>query len=48
MLVLTVIMIAIEATICVVKPDARGFALIVLVAGLAGRLATIVTEPPCR
>jgi amino acid transporter/nucleotide-binding universal stress UspA family protein len=44
MLVLTVIMIAIEATICVVKPEARGFALIVLVAGLAGRLATIVSN----
>jgi amino acid transporter/nucleotide-binding universal stress UspA family protein len=44
MLVLTLVMIAIEATICVVKPEARGFALIVLVAGLAGRLATIVTN----
>jgi nucleotide-binding universal stress UspA family protein len=28
----------------VVKPEARGFALIVLVAGLAGRLVTIVTN----
>jgi nucleotide-binding universal stress UspA family protein len=45
MIVLTVVMIAIETTICVVKPDARGFALIVLVVGLAGRLATIVTNP---
>lgn len=44
MLSLTVVMIAIEGTICVVKPDARGFAMIVLVAGLAGRLATIVTN----
>lgn len=44
MLVLTVVMIAIEATICVVKPEARGFALLVLVAGLAARLATIVTN----
>ena len=44
MLTLTVVMIAIEGTICVVKPDARGFAMIVLVAGLAGRLATIVTN----
>lgn len=44
MLVLTVVMIGIEATICVVKPEARGFALIVLVVGLAGRLATIVTN----
>lgn len=44
MLVLTVVMIAIEATICVVKPEARGFALIVLAAGLAGRLATIASN----
>ncbi len=44
MLVLTVVMIAIETTICIVKPEARGFALIVLVAGLAGRLVTIVTN----
>ncbi|MDR3634889.1 MAG: universal stress protein [Isosphaeraceae bacterium] len=43
MLLLTLVMIAIEATICVVKPEARGFALIVLVAGLAARLVTIVT-----
>jgi amino acid transporter/nucleotide-binding universal stress UspA family protein len=45
MLVLTMVMIAIEATICVVKPEARGFALIVLVVGLAGRLGTIVSNP---
>jgi amino acid transporter len=45
MLVLTLILIAIEATICVVKPHARSFALIVLVAGLAGRLVTIVSNP---
>ncbi|HEX8201604.1 MAG TPA: universal stress protein, partial [Isosphaeraceae bacterium] len=44
MLALTAIMIAIEATIGIVKPDARGFALIVLVTGLAGRLVTIVTH----
>lgn len=44
MLTLTVILTAIEATICVVKPHARGFALIVLVVGLAGRLATIVSN----
>jgi amino acid transporter/nucleotide-binding universal stress UspA family protein len=44
MLALTVILTAIEATICIVKPHARGFALIVLVIGLAGRLATIVTN----
>jgi amino acid transporter/nucleotide-binding universal stress UspA family protein len=45
MLVLTLVMIAIEMTICVVKPEARGFALIVLVAGLTARLATIVSNP---
>jgi amino acid transporter/nucleotide-binding universal stress UspA family protein len=45
MLGLTVVMIAIELTICVVKPEARGFALIVLVAGLAARLGTIVSNP---
>ncbi len=44
MLVLTAIMIAIEGTICVIKPEARGFALIVLVAGLAGRVATVVAS----
>ncbi len=44
MLVLTLILVAIELTICVVKPHARGFATIVLVIGLAGRLATIVTN----
>jgi amino acid transporter len=41
---LTVIMVAIGLTICVVKPHARSFALLVLVAGLAGRLATIVSN----
>jgi amino acid transporter/nucleotide-binding universal stress UspA family protein len=45
MLALTAVMVAIEATICVVKPEARGFALIVLVVGLAGRLATTVSSP---
>lgn len=45
MFTFTVVMIAIEATICVEKPDARGFALIVLVAGLAARIGTIVTNP---
>jgi nucleotide-binding universal stress UspA family protein len=45
MLVLTVILIAIEVTICVVKPHARSFALIVLVAGLAGRVGTVVSNP---
>jgi nucleotide-binding universal stress UspA family protein len=38
-------MLAIEATICVIKPEARGFALIVLVAGLAARLGTIASSP---
>jgi len=41
MLGLTAILIAIELTITVVKPHARSFALLVLVVGLAGRLATI-------
>jgi amino acid transporter len=44
MVVLTFVMIVIEATICVVKPEARGFALLVLIAGLAARLSTIVTN----
>ena len=44
MLTLTVILTVIEVTICIVKPHARSFALIVLVAGLAGRLATIVSN----
>jgi amino acid transporter/nucleotide-binding universal stress UspA family protein len=41
MWVLTVVLAAIELTICVVKPHARCFALIVLVIGLAARLVTI-------
>ncbi len=44
MLALTTIMIVIGLTICVTKPAARSFALIVLVTGLSGRLATIVTN----
>src|SRR5262249_13632041 len=44
MLGLTVVMVAIEATICFIKPEARSFALIVLVAGLAARLCTIVAH----
>lgn len=44
MYVLTAIMIAIELTICTVKPHARSFALVVLVIGLAARIATIVTN----
>lgn len=44
MLALTLVMLAIGLTICVEKPAARSFALIVLVAGLAGRLVTIVSN----
>lgn len=44
MLALTVVMLAIGLTICVEKPAARSFALIVLVSGLAGRLVTIVSN----
>jgi amino acid transporter/nucleotide-binding universal stress UspA family protein len=45
MIALTVIMLAIGLTICLEKPAARSFALIVLVTGLAGRLITIVVNP---
>ena len=41
---LTLIMLAIGYTICTEKPAARSFALIVLVAGLGGRLVTIVSN----
>ena len=44
MLALTLIMLAIGFTICIEKPAARSFALIVLVGGLAGRLITIVSN----
>jgi amino acid transporter/nucleotide-binding universal stress UspA family protein len=44
MMALTMVMIVIGVTICYEKPAARSFALIVLVSGLAGRLATIVTN----
>ncbi len=44
MFALTLVMLAIGLTICLEKPAARGFALIVLVAGLAGRLVTIVSN----
>ena len=44
MIVLTALLIAIELTITVVKPHARSFALLVLVVGLSGRLATIVSS----
>jgi nucleotide-binding universal stress UspA family protein len=45
MLVMTVLLTAIELTICVVKPHARGFAIVMLVIGLSGRLITIVANP---
>lgn len=44
MFVLTLIMIAIGITICMEKPAARSFALVVLVMGLAARLVTIVSN----
>jgi amino acid transporter len=44
MVSLTLIMIAVGLTICVVKPHARSFAILVLTVGLAGRLATIVSN----
>jgi amino acid transporter/nucleotide-binding universal stress UspA family protein len=44
MLGLTIIMICVGLTICVVKPHARSFAVLVLTVGLAGRLATIVSN----
>src|SRR5262249_45376768 len=44
MLAPTVILIAIEATITIVKPHARSFALLVLVVGLSARVATIVSS----
>ncbi len=45
MFVLTLIMLAIGITICIEKPAARSFALVVLVMGLTGRLVTIVSNP---
>jgi nucleotide-binding universal stress UspA family protein len=45
MLLMTAIMVVIFATICLIKPHAREFALIVLVVGLAGRMSTIVINP---
>ncbi len=44
MIGLTAIMLGIGFTICTEKPAARSFALIVLVAGLAARLVTIVSN----
>ncbi len=48
MLVLTVIMIAIEATICQIKPEARGFALITLAVGLAARVIALALNPTLK
>jgi nucleotide-binding universal stress UspA family protein len=45
MAALTAVMVCIGVTICMEKPAARSFALVVLVAGLAGRLVTIVSNP---
>jgi nucleotide-binding universal stress UspA family protein len=42
---LTLVMVAIGLTIFAEKPAARSFALVVLAAGLAGRLVTIVSNP---
>ncbi len=41
MQLITLVMICIEATICQIKPEARGFALITLVLGLAARMISI-------
>lgn len=38
---ITILMICIEATICQIKPEARGFALLTLVVGLAARMISI-------
>ena len=48
MLVLTVVMIAIESTICQIKPEARGFALITLAVGLAARVAALALNPTLK
>lgn len=48
MLVLTVVMVAIEATICQIKPEARGFALITLALGLAARLIALAINPTIK
>jgi len=48
MFALTLIMIVVGITICIVKPHARNFALLVLVLGLACRLVTIVTNKAAK
>ena len=45
---LTVVMVCVGITICIVKPHARSFALLVLTVGLAGRLATIVSNKAAK
>jgi amino acid transporter/nucleotide-binding universal stress UspA family protein len=45
MRILTVVMLLIEATICQIKPEARGFALITLVVGIAARMIALAVNP---
>jgi amino acid transporter/nucleotide-binding universal stress UspA family protein len=45
MIAIAAFLVLVELTICVIKPHARGFALIVLVVGLCGRLATLASHP---
>lgn len=45
---LTLILIAIELTIVINKPHARDFALVILIIGLAGRMATLVLHKGVR
>lgn len=45
MLAISVILVCVEITIMIVKPDARGFAFVVLGSGLAARVFTIATHP---
>ncbi len=48
MFTLTIILAAIEVTIVVNKPHARDFALVILILGLAGRMATLVLNKGVR
>jgi amino acid transporter len=48
MRILTVVMILIEATICQIKPEARGFALITLIVGLAARMIALAINPSLK
>jgi nucleotide-binding universal stress UspA family protein len=45
---LTIIMIVVGITICIVKPHARSFALLVLTVGLSGRLLTLLTNKSAK